>query len=271
MITKKKNGAPGGLTPAKKRIVTSVAAVALAMLALVGMQQAASRPAYAASDRLPDLGMANFKDLQVQRTGGRKLLRFSSILVNVGDGRFEARGLRPNTGTSTMAVTQRIYDDAGGYRNVPTDAVMYYSGGRDGDDGHFHWHVRRLEGFKLTRLDNGVKVGTIAKHGFCFFDNYRYGSTRDPFYTIAGGACGGSSSDLRVRMGLSVGWGDIYRWNLPGQYVDITGLSPGRYRLRGQADPSDWFREKDNTNNFTWVDLQITRDGVRVLSHGPRA
>jgi hypothetical protein len=252
-------------------IVALLAAMAVGLAVLV-MAQTSPRPAYAASDRLPDLGMANFKALQVQRTtDGRKLLRFSSILVNVGDGRFEARGRRPNTGTPTMAVTQRIYDDAGGYRSVPTDAVMYYSGARDGDDGHFHWHVRRLEGFKLTRLDNGVKVGTIAKHGFCFFDNYRYGSTRDPFYTIAGGACGDSSSNLRVRMGLSVGWGDIYRWSLPGQYIDITGLSAGKYRLRGVADPSDWFREKDNTNNSTWVDLQITSDGVRVLNHGPSA
>ncbi len=264
-----------GFVPAKKRAAASVAAVALAVvlavLVMAVMAQTSPRPAYAASDRLPDLGMANFKDLQIQRTGGRKLLRFSSILVNVGAGRFEARGQRPNTGTSTMAVRQRIYNDAGGYRSVPTDAAMYYSGARDGDDGHSHWHVRKLEGFKLTRLDNGVKVGTIAKHGFCFFDNYRYGSTRDPFYTVARGACGDSSSNLRVKMGLSRGWGDIYRWTLPGQYIDITGLSPGKYRLRGVADPSGWFREKDNTNNSTWVDIQLTSDGVRVLNHGPSA
>jgi hypothetical protein len=123
----------------------------------------------------------------------------------------------------------------------------------------------------LTRLDNGRKVGTIAKHGFCFFDNYHYGSNRDRFYTVARGACGDSSSDLRVRMGLSVGWGDIYRWNLPGQYINITGLSPGRYRLRGVADSSGWFREKNNANNSTWVDIQLTRNGVRVLDRGPSA
>jgi hypothetical protein len=72
-------------------------------------------------------------------------------------------------------------------------------------------------------------------------------------------------------MGLSVGWGDIYRWDLPGQYINVTGLSPGRYRLEGVADPSDWFKEKDNTNNSTWVDLQLTRTDVKVLDHGPSA
>lgn len=261
---------PKAFAPARKRTITSVVAVALALVVLLLMQQGTSRPAYAASDRLPDLGMAKFKDFQVQRTDGRRLLRFSSIIVNVGDGRFEVRGQRPSTTTNTMTVSQRIYNDAGGYRTVATDARMYYSGNRDGDDGHYHWHLRNLEKFTLRRLDNGVKVGTIAKHGFCFYDNYRYGSTRDPFYTLASGACG-DSSDLRVRMGVSRGWGDIYKWNLPGQYIDITGLSPGQYRLRGEADPSELFREKVNTNNFTWVDLQITRDGVRVVRHGPSA
>ena len=269
MMTRK--SAPGDFTPARTLVVTSAVGIIVALLLLM-VVQAASRPAHAATDRLPDLGMAKFKDLRIQRANdGRRLLRFSSILVNVGAGRFEARGRRPGTGTHTMRVRQRIYNGAGGYRTVRTGAVMYFAGGRHGDDGHFHWHIRNLEKFKLTRLDNGRKVGTIAKHGFCFFDNYRYGSTRPPFYTAARGACGDSSSDLRVRMGLSRGWGDIYKWNLPGQYINITGLSPGRYRLRGVADPSGWFKERDNSNNFTWVDLQIGRNGVRVLDHGPSA
>jgi lysyl oxidase len=261
----------GVLTPARTLVVTSVVGVVVALLSLM-VVQAASRPAHAAADRLPDLEMARFKALQTQRTNdGRRLLRFSSIIVNVGAGRRELRGWRRGTGTNTMKVKQMIYNDAGGYRDARTGALMYFAGGRDGDDGHYHWHVRNLQKFKLMRLDNGRKVGTIAKHGFCFFDNYRYGSNRAPFYTAARGACGDSSSDLRVRMGLSRGWGDIYRWNLRGQYINITGLSPGRYRLKGVADPAGWFREKNNANNSTWVNLQLTRHGVRVLKHGPGA
>ena len=174
-----RNSALAGFTPARTLVVTSAVGIIVALLLLV--VQAASRPAHAATNRLPDLGMAKFKDLRIQRANeGRRLLRFSSILVNVGAGRFEARGRRPGTGTHTMRVRQRIYNGAGGYRTLRTGAVMYFAGGRHGDDGHFHWHMRNLEKFKLTRLDNGRKVGTIAKHGFCFFDNYRYGSTRPP-------------------------------------------------------------------------------------------
>jgi hypothetical protein len=37
------------------------------------------------------------------------------------------------------------------------------------------------------------------------------------------------------------------------------------------ADPAGWFREKNNANYSTWVNLQLMRNGVRVLKHGPSA
>jgi hypothetical protein len=233
--------------------------VALAVLAV------ASKPAGAASDVLPDLRMARIQDLQIQSTSSRKLLRFDSIVVNVGDGAFEARGSRPDK-TSSMKVSQRIYDDAGGFRSRSTTARMYFAG-----DGHTHWHLRDLQDYVLTRLDNGKKVGTGEKHGFCFFDNYRFGSTRDAYYLRTG--CGNDRDALRVRMGLSRGWGDVYQSSLPDQYIDITGLTSGRYKLRATADADNWFRETNNTNNFTWVNIQISGTSVSVIEggYGPAA
>jgi hypothetical protein len=243
-----------------KRAVVLLCAVAAATLMVV--LTAGSKPAGAASDVLPDLRMAELQDLQIQSTtDGRKLLRFDSIVVNVGDGAFEVIGRRPDT-TSKMKVRQRIYDDAGGSRKRSTTARMYFAG-----DGHTHWHVRDLQDYVLTRLDNGVKVGTGAKHGFCFFDNYRFGSTQDPFYTrrTSPPACGQTSSDLAVKMGLSVGWGDIYQSSLPDQYIDVTGLTSGRYKLRATADADNWFAESNNSNNSTWVNIRISGDKVRVI------
>jgi hypothetical protein len=237
-------------------------------LVVVVLQQASSQPAYAASDVLPDLGMAYPQDLRIRNTAdGRRLLRFSSIVVNVGDGPFELHGERDAT-SAEMNVTQRIFDDAGGYRDVLiTPATMYFGG-----DGHNHWHVRNLEDFELERLDNGTKVGTGAKHGFCFYDNYRYGATGDPVYvtTTTPPACG-RSDDLEVFMGLSVGWGDIYRYSLPDQYIDITGLGSGRYRLIATADADNWFQERDDSNNFSWVNIQIKGNKVSVVRYGPSA
>jgi hypothetical protein len=229
-------------------------------LAIVLALATLASSARAASDLLPDLRMPRLTDLKIERTSdGRKLLRFSSIIVNVGDGPLRVHGQRPDTGAPTMTTFQRIFDEAGETRDVPTDAVMHFGG-----DGHNHWHVRDLESFELERLRNGSKVGAGAKHGFCFWDNHRYGSGQDPYYT----GCG-QWTDLEVTMGLSVGWGDLYRYNLPDQYIDITGLGRGRYRLVGTADAENCFRESEESNNSTWVDLRIRNGRATVVGYGP--
>jgi hypothetical protein len=165
-----------------------------------------------------------------------------------------------------MAVTQRIRNSVGSYRQVSTPAVMFWAG-----DGHDHWHVRDVEAYRLIRLDNGRRVGTGAKHGFCYFDNtaYRLGLAGAPSASVYGGC--GRAGDLRVKTGLSVGWGDTYPAPIAFQWIDITGLKAGRYRLRATADPANWFAETNNANNGTWVDLKLTGSGVRVVAYGPAA
>jgi hypothetical protein len=243
-------------------------------LILVGLTVAAvlalSRPpaAAAAADRLPDLGMARLRDLSIDTTTipGHRLLRFTTIIVNVGAGPFETIGSRPNTSTTQMAVKQRIFNDAGSYREISTPAVMFWAG-----DGHDHWHVRDVEAYQLTRLDNGRRVGTGAKHGFCYFDNtpYRLWLPGAPSSSVYGGC--GTAADLRVTTGLSVGWGDTYPAAIAFQWIDITGLKSGRYRLRATADPANWFAETNNANNSTWVNIKLTASGVRVVAYGPAA
>jgi Lysyl oxidase len=245
-----------------------------AALILVGLAVAAvlalGRPpaAGAAADRLPDLGMARLRDFSIDTTTrpGRRLLRFTTIIVNIGAGPFETIGRRSSTATTQMTVTQRIHNSAGSYREISTPAVMFWSG-----DGHDHWHVRDVEAYRLIRLDNGRRVGTGAKHGFCYFDNTAYrlwlaGAPSTPVY----GGCG-AAGDLQVTTGLSVGWGDIYPAGIAFQWIDITGLKAGRYRLRATADPANWFAETNNANNSTWVNLKLTGSSVRVVAYGPAA
>ncbi len=61
-------------------------------------------------------------------------------------------------------------------------------------------------------------------------------------------------------MGLSPGFGDPYHWTLPDQRLLVNGLEDGVYRLWADADPGDWFRESDEGNNLTWVDLRLTAE-----------
>ena len=76
------------------------------------------------ADLLPDLGMAQLADIQIQNTGTQKQLRFSTTIVNVGAGPFEVTGRRPpDTATMDMTTTQRIYDSVGDYRDRSTTAT----------------------------------------------------------------------------------------------------------------------------------------------------
>ncbi len=56
-----------GFTRAKKLVLAAGVSIALALLTLV-VVQAPSRPAYAATDRLPDLGMAHPSGLPIENT-----------------------------------------------------------------------------------------------------------------------------------------------------------------------------------------------------------
>jgi hypothetical protein len=41
--------------------------------------------------------------------------------------------------------------------------------------------------------------------------------------------------------------------------------------MRATADAANWFSERNNTNNFTWVDIKIRGTSVSVIRHGPSA
>jgi Lysyl oxidase len=251
-----------------KSFIALSGVVVAAAAAVMGLGPAAAHPsAVVAADVLPDLAMAPLANLQIQKTSdGHRLLRYSATIVNLGAGPLELHGQRPDTSTTDMSVTQRIYDSAGGQRDVTTTATMYWAG-----DGHNHWHTRDLESGDLVRLDNGVKQGALAKHGFCFSDNVAYrlstpGAPQTPAYL----SCGTDPNLLSVTMGLSVGWGDLYPWNIAFQYIDITGLTAGRYRLIATADQQNFFQESNDTNNSAWVDLQLKDRGnaLKILGSG---
>ncbi len=237
-----------------------VLGLVLAMASLATPQQS-----YAVTDKLPDLGMATFKKLSIESlSGGARRLRFGARIVNIGDGAFELRGSRSSTGVSTMSVVQRVFNTSGGFRDISTGAVMYYSG-----DGHNHWHVRRLQVYTLTNKATG-ETRESAKVGFCFLDSFEYnlelpGAPASAVYTKTSTpkVCAKGNPDaLQAIMGLSVGWGDYYGPKLPDQYIDLTGLPAGEYRLKGIVDRQNWFLEMNETNNCTWTDIQIPSSGT---------
>jgi hypothetical protein len=244
-----------------------VGALTVAAIATAAIPATAS-----ATQLLPDLGMKKLSKVTLDTTTmpGHRLLRYTAVLVNVGAGPLELIGTRPDTSTPEMSVVQRIYDGQGGSTDVPVKTTMFYAG-----DGHNHWHTKDIESGTLARLDNGVVVGTLAKHGFCFSDNVQYkltlpGAPQTPHY-LGSGCDPGQPGALTADMGLSVGWGDGYKYTTNLQWIDITGLPNGKYKLTVGADPGDVFQESSYSNNTDSAVLKITRTAVTLISATPGA
>jgi hypothetical protein len=242
---------------------------------LVATALAAAQPARTASLSYPDLAMARLADFDIVNANGQLRLRFSATIVNVGQGPFELNATRPDA-TSAFSVAQRVYG-SGAFADIDAPGAQLVWGG----DGHSHWHVRDLETYELDRLDNGAKVGTGMKGGFCFFDTTVFdlslpGAPASAQY-VPGTVCGQNNEAVSsVRMGISVGYGDRYGSSLRDQYIDVTSLTSGNYRLYATADLGHQFQETNESNNSTWVDLklQISTKGkggskVRVIGFGP--
>ena len=217
------------------------------------------------TDLLPDLRMGTISTVAVDTTTlpGRTLLRFTGIMVNTGKGAFEVFGQRSSTSETYMSTAQHIYQSTGSFRTVPTNPVMYYAG-----DGHNHWHLKNLEGAQLTDLNDKPVGGTYGKQGFCFFDNAVYNSSI-PGTPLSGvyTECDKGMPDALSVPGRPLGrLGNWYPWNIAFQYIDITGVPTGYYKVWAYADPNHYFLESNTSNNFTWDEIRLTRSSTGNLS-----
>src|SRR5215210_6074256 len=216
----------------KKRAVVLLCALAAATLVVLVAVAASKKPAAAATDRLPDLGMAQLQNLRIKNCTQTNF----KDCAYVGQKQLRFDTVIVNVGAGSF--------EARGKRSTTSSSMTV-----------------------TQRIDNGTKVGAGAKEGFCFFDNVPFGSTQDAFYK----GCGNNPDALQVKMGLSRGWGDRYGAGTVGQYIDITNLTSGRYKLQATADEPNWFLESDDSNNFTWVEIQISGNSLSVIAYGPAA
>lgn len=101
------------------------------------------------------------------------------------------------------------------------------------------WQRREFAVFRLSG-DGGVVEATKA--GACLSDDEpREGAT----YTCS-------------NQGLSAGFSDVYGVSVECQWLDVTGLPPGRYRLELVLNASRQLDERDFTDNLTAFDVTLT-------------
>jgi hypothetical protein len=220
-------------------IPTAVTAVFLA-----AVPPAAGGPA---EPRVPDLAPwpAVMSDYRISEEGGRRLLRFSSAILNVGDGPIEVRGRRRG---DTMEAFQVLYAKRGRKQRIPIGEFEYHP-------EHFHWHLVEVAEYRL-KDSLGVVLRASDKISFCLLDTNRVRrdlprSPRQRRYLT----CSSNRRARSLKAGVSVGWADVYRRNLPDQWVDVTGLPSGTYTLEVELDPGARLVEKTRDNNTASIEV----------------
>lgn len=223
---------------------------------------------------LPDLVPDPPDNLGTKQVNGKWQVSFSTIIVNVGRGDLLLRATRDDVPGEWRA-EQLIPHSVSGADVVPLDASLAWGG-----DGHDHWHIVRVASVWLTPIDAdgearaSDKSRIDTKVGFCFYD-HTHQLGRGPEKAVYSAHTCGHEDDTLVGMGMSPGWNDTYNRELPGQFVDLTGLPDGKYRMWAEVDEAGLFREARRDNNVTWADFNLSTGdgGVRialVTSVGPR-
>lgn len=220
---------------------------------------------------VPDLAMSPLYDIAISEAidGSSQYVSFTAAVANVGRGALIIHAVRADR-RGAWRVSQRFDEPDGSLSETITPGDVVWGG-----HGHNHWHVHMGASYWLTRPGSSARIRTYDKVGFCFFDQrplLTQPSTAPTHPQFPKTACNGEST-LEFTMGLSPGWGDPYPWALPDQRLLLTGLPDGVYRLWATADPGRWFREANETNNATWVDLRVnlqtTPPRVDVVRRGP--
>jgi len=218
--------------------------------------------------RYPDLrSLIPASDLAIGYESGRKVLQFTHVIFNAGEGPLE---IRPEYDPATDMARgfQRLYtvDDAGRpalAQEVPiADGQLLFFW--HAPHRHYHFPIAQHGLYEVT-ADGGVgpPVSMSPKLGYCLSDSALI-ETRGlspPEDVYGGDRC---VNPTRI-IGISAGWGDVYRWWELGQSIDISDVPDGFYWFRSTVDPDNYLIESDKTNNTTDVLVAIQGDRVRAV------
>lgn len=214
------------------------------------------------SPLLPDLRIES-RTPQVTTVNGKKLLRFTTWSSNLGVGPIELRGGAVQG--QFQEVDQRIYDSDGvGFTDRRAGTFIYHP-------THGHIHFEEFADYYLKEVNAGDTPGsTVAaseKISFCLLDTQKAvpahpGTVWSARYV--------QCSDFQ---GLSVGWVDVYDLTLPGQNIDLTGISSGTYWLELMVDRPNRLLESDESNNTSRVKVTVATGfspEIALLGNGQR-
>jgi hypothetical protein len=215
--------------------------------------------------------------------GATKCLRLTSGPINIGAGPFDmrfdlagdlaARTASPQanmTNTVTGPMQQAIHYSDGTITLRPAGTYSWHT-------THGHFHTDQILTYELFAVTDPVH-GTIkqesggTKSGFCpadqLFGEWRRFSQNPQGDFGEGDSAGGNCfSPSKGVLGLTPGWGDVYRWQRPGQFVEFDH-GDGLYVVRTTVDKGNRVLESDETDNASYAYVSVKGEKIDLLERG---
>lgn len=226
-------------------LIYIVVCIAVVAAAVVGVRQYTA----SASRLLPDMVPLPARDLHVATTTkGTTEFFFSTTHYNRGAGPLEVRFDQevPLRGDTERPVMQRIFSVDGAYTDKMVGTFMWH-------EEHKHYHFADYVMYKLERLspEPEVLVDDI-KSTFCLRDVTRV------LLELPNRSEGGEYKTCNSEVqGASIGWGETYYYDYPGQSFDVSTKPAGTYRLTTTINPDKYLDESDYSNNTASVTFDL--------------
>lgn len=216
--------------------------------------------------------------------GSQRCLRFDNDIRNTGDGPLILKfAWSPDTVTNHCQMDQEIISSDATVTDRNAGPCVFHP-------QHAHFHYQNMGVYQLYPIGPrglpGVKpVAQSRKVGFCTIDvdYYSFGSPHpggprtysfptcnvpNAYDQRSDGPYGPTSPP--EYMGISPGWGDVYTWDLPAQYIDITnGVPDGTYEVVSRSNPDGGILTSDRGAETGVTCIHIKGATVKIVKQFP--
>jgi hypothetical protein len=211
--------------------------------------------------------------------GSQRCLRFDNTIRNTGEGPLVMRfAWSADTVANHCAMQQEILSSDATVTDRDAGPCVFHA-----QHAHFHYQnmgIYQLYGVGGDGLPGPKPVATSRKVGFCTIDveYFTFGATPpggpraysfpscnipNAFSSKSDGPYGPASPP--EYMGISPGWGDIYTWDLPNQYIDVTAVPDGTYEVVSRSNPDGGILSADRGAETGVTCVEIKGSAVKVL------
>eukprot|EP00051_Salpingoeca_urceolata_P030603 m.9223 g.9223 ORF g.9223 m.9223 type:complete len:445 (+) comp3437_c0_seq1:263-1597(+) len=176
--------------------------------------------------------------------------------------------------SSQSCELEELCVEAPGFRKLLRfDAVIANIGSEDlqlgtpGNNGifeysmcHGHYHALEVATYQLQAKNSYNVIARGHKQSFCLRDDRPYGGSGN---SPTGYTCS--------NQGISAGWSDVYYASLSCQWIDVTDVADGEYRLLVTVDPNNFLGDPNPSNNVADVPIVIKGGAVSspIAGQGP--